>query len=71
MTKKIIQVLTTAGLLACMAFNQGAMAASSNPGDWFGIKVKTDNAGSSTNLQFTIPTTGSGYDYDVDCAGYR
>jgi surface protein len=35
--------------------------------DNFVITVKTDNAGSSSNTQFTIPTTGAGYDYNVDC----
>lgn len=33
----------------------------------FVITVKTDNAGTSTSTQFTIPTTGGGYDYNVDC----
>jgi len=33
----------------------------------FVITVKTDNAGTSTSTQFTIPTTGSGYNYNVDC----
>ncbi len=33
----------------------------------FLIKVKTDNPGVSTNIQFTIPTTGGGYDYRIDC----
>jgi surface protein len=37
------------------------------PLDDFVITVKTDNPGSSTNTQFTIPTTGAGYDYNVDC----
>ena len=35
--------------------------------DDFVIVVKTDNAGTSTSTQFTIPTTGSGYNYNVDC----
>jgi surface protein len=35
--------------------------------DDFVITVKTDNGGTSTNTQFTIPTTGSGYNYNVDC----
>ena len=35
--------------------------------DDFVITVKTDNAGTSSDTQFTIPTTGSGYDYNVDC----
>lgn len=33
----------------------------------FVIVVKTDNPGASSGTQFTIPTTGSGYNYNVDC----
>ncbi len=33
----------------------------------FVMLVKTDNVGSSTSTQFTIPTIGSGYNYNVDC----
>ncbi len=33
----------------------------------FVITVKTDNTGSSSDIQFTIPTTGAGYNYNVDC----
>lgn len=32
----------------------------------FIILVKTDNAGTSASDQFTIPTSGTGYNYDVD-----
>lgn len=32
----------------------------------FIMLVKTDNAGTSASDQFTIPTIGSGYNYDVD-----
>jgi hypothetical protein len=32
----------------------------------FTMLIKTDNAGSSASNQFTIPTTGVGYNYDVD-----
>jgi len=35
--------------------------------DDFVITVKTDNPGPSSNTQFTIPTGGSGYNYNVDC----
>ncbi len=35
--------------------------------DDFVITVKTDNYGTSSDTQFTIPTTGVGYDYNVDC----
>ena len=33
----------------------------------FVITVKTDNSGTSNDDQFTIPTTGDGYNYNVDC----
>lgn len=33
----------------------------------FVMLVKTDNTGSSSGTQFTIPTTGAGYNYSVDC----
>ncbi len=36
-------------------------------GNDFVITVKTDNTGSSSDTQFTIPTTGGGYNYNVDC----
>ncbi|MCK5590588.1 MAG: DUF285 domain-containing protein, partial [Candidatus Pacebacteria bacterium] len=35
--------------------------------DDFVITVKTDNSGVSSDTQFTIPTTGGGYNYNVDC----
>ena len=41
--------------------------ASAAPVDDFIITVKTDNLGTSSDLQFTIPTTGVGYNYNVDC----
>ena len=38
------------------------------PENDFVITVKTDNAGTSTSTQFTIPTTGGEtYNYNVDC----
>ena len=37
------------------------------PADDFVITVKTTNAGTSADNQFTIPTTGGGYNYNVDC----
>ncbi len=37
------------------------------PADDFVITVKTDNYGASSDTQFTIPTTGTGYNYNVDC----
>ena len=35
--------------------------------DDFVITVKTDNPGTSSDIQFTIPTSGIEYDYNVDC----
>ena len=32
----------------------------------FIITVKTDNAGTSATNQFTLPTTGTGYNYDIE-----
>ena len=37
------------------------------PSDDFVITVKTDNPGISSDLQFVIPTTGGGYNFNVDC----
>lgn len=38
-----------------------------NPADDFIIKIKTSLTGSSSDTQFTIPTSGTGYNYNVDC----
>ena len=38
-----------------------------DPSRDFVITVQTDNAGASAGTEFTIPTTGGGYDYNVDC----
>ena len=35
--------------------------------DPFVITVQTDNVGDSEDWEFTIPTIGTGYNYDVDC----
>lgn len=37
------------------------------PASAFVMTVKTNNAGTSGATQFTIPITGSGYSYNVDC----
>ncbi|MCK5149057.1 BspA family leucine-rich repeat surface protein, partial [bacterium] len=44
----------------------GAGTTMSADTDDFVITVKTDNPGTSSNVQFTIPTTGTGYNYNVD-----
>jgi surface protein len=41
-------------------------ASAAVPTDDFVITVKTDNTGPSSDTQFTMPTTGGGYNYDVD-----
>ena len=35
----------------------------------FIISVKTDNAGTSADNEFTLPTTGTGYNYDIEYDG--
>ncbi len=47
--------------------NDEGLDCASLPTDDFVITVKTDNIGPSSDTQFTIPTTGSGYNYNVDC----
>jgi surface protein len=37
-----------------------------NPSDYFITTWKTDNEGKSNNTSITIPTTGTGYSYDID-----
>ncbi len=68
-TGKMICSLLTA-LLAALAgaFNPLATAPVRAAGtDDFVITVKTDNIGVSDDDEFTIPTAGGGYNYNVDC----
>lgn len=44
-----------------------AKKADAAPEDDFVITVDTAQPGTSTNMQFTIPATGAGYNYSVDC----
>jgi len=46
---------------ALFSVNRGVAVSTS-----FIISVKTDNTGTSNNDQFTIPTTGGGYNYNID-----
>ncbi|GAB4277221.1 MAG: hypothetical protein Kow0080_28040 [Candidatus Promineifilaceae bacterium] len=55
----LVMVLSVLGIVA--------PAAQAAPLDDFIITVKTDNPGTSSSTQFTIPTTGTGYNYNVDC----
>jgi len=52
------------GLLAGLMLSIPAAAVGA---DDFVITVKTDNSGTSADTEFTIPTTGTGYNYNVDC----
>lgn len=75
--RKKHKIIGGAGLLASLGFFTAmnsvslfsspiAKADAINDVD-FVIKVKTDNAGVSTATQFTIPATGAGHNYTVDC----
>ncbi len=45
----------------------GGVCGLGSPADDFVITIKSDNPGSSTPVEFTIPTIGPGYYYNVDC----
>lgn len=45
----------------------GALTLTAPDVDDFVITVKSDNPGTSATTEFTIPTTGGGYNYNVDC----
>ncbi len=68
--KKWLSRFTVACLLGVLTItpvlNVAAQPLSATTDD-FVITVKTDNAGVSLSTQFIIPTTGSGYNYNVDC----
>lgn len=65
-------VVTGNGTISCKvtATNSfGSASSTSNeiiPDDRLIFSVKTDNAGTSATNQFTIPTTGTGYLYDIE-----
>jgi len=61
--KKIFILISSVLLFGVYSISLAAPA----PSDDFVITVKTDNTGTSSNTEFTIPTTGAGYSYDVDC----
>ena len=62
-----LAVLSVLLLLTVIAPRAIFAAPNAAAADDFVIKVKTDNPGMSTTTQFTIPTTGTGYNYNVDC----
>jgi hypothetical protein len=45
----------------------GSLTTYAAPSDDFIITIQTDNPGTSASNEFTIQTTGGGYDYNVDC----
>jgi len=65
MKKKIylLLILFTYHFVYAQSTNKRAI---SGPGDHFLTTWKTDNSGTSNNTSITIPTTGSGYFYEVD-----
>jgi len=54
-------------ILTLLLWIRAAQAAPIVSTDDFVITVKTDNPGGSSDTQFSIPTTGDGYNYNVDC----
>ena len=75
MTGTLLVVMTMLGIFSAQASANGTA-----PSGWvtipadlaaalddFVITVKSDNLGTSSSTQFTIPTTGGGYNYNVDC----
>ena len=61
-------VITILVLIAASAQGDLALAAPLMVGDpEFVITVQTDNVGDSADWEFTIPTIGTGYNYNVDC----
>jgi surface protein len=48
-------------------YNLSDLDRPTHPSHDFVITVKPNNPGSSSDTQFTIPTIGDGYNYDVDC----
>ena len=55
-------------LLLILTFLFGVNSVLAAPADDFVITVKTDNAGTSSNTEFTIPTSSNyTYNYNVDC----
>ena len=64
--QNLTAAIITAFVLICSPLSSIFVDAAA-PTDDFVITVKTDNSGASTSTQFTIPTIGGGYDYNVDC----
>lgn len=59
-------ILTVLALLLALIVLSGGPAVAAGADD-FVITVKADNTGTSADTEFTIPTTGTGYNYNVDC----
>lgn len=64
---KIGFVIIILGLLVVYTLFLFSSPVSAYPASDFVITVKTDNPGLSGNKEFTIPTFGEDYNYNVDC----
>ena len=62
-TSLIVGILTIAGGIGSLLMPE----AHAYTADAFVMVVKTDNPGTSSATSFTIPITGAGYSYNVDC----
>ncbi len=60
------KLITRSGKLISRGGNLVGGAVPTPVVEYFEMIVKTDNAGTSGNNQFTIPTSGVGYDYTVE-----
>ena len=64
----LVSMIGLRGALPVAKAHRGEPSEPNASNDDFVITVKTDNPGTSTDSQFTIPTTtGGGYNYNVDC----
>ena len=69
MRRRVLQALMSCLMLAVVTIGGLFLLLSpvhAAPADDFVTTWKTDNPGSSGSTEITIPTTGSGYDYNVD-----
>ncbi len=62
-----MKILKKQGIILGILFSFIPLLAIAAPEDDFVITVQTDNPGVSSDTEFTIPTYGSGYNYNVDC----
>jgi surface protein len=67
--KKLLTTLILTLFLTVSVFVVGGFVNTADAAllDDFIITVQSDNTGTSASTEFTIPTTGAGYNYNVDC----